>query len=147
MARHCDSPECKRCSRLDMVCAGLAIACAIHCLLIPVFLPVVALFVGNIYVELSLLGMALIFGGVALVHGYRIHHKRWPAIIFLIGFSSLIFGNWIITGGHPVCCTIAEHNHEASSASIYFISLGGFLLVSAHLTNFLIQRKLAKSNP
>ncbi len=134
--------RCNRSSRLDAVGGALSILCAIHCLLLPIALPLVATFVGNIWFEGGMMLGALVLGSLALTHGYRAHLFRWPAWAFGVGMVALVLGNWVLTGGEPLCCGIKDgHAHDAPLASYILVGLGGFLILSAHSGNFWLERR------
>ena len=65
-----------------------AVACAIHCALLPLFISTLPLFginiLDNIYFEIGMMSIALLIGGMTLFHGYRKHHHRLtPLLLFL----------------------------------------------------------------
>jgi hypothetical protein len=72
-----------------------AVACAIHCALLPLLISTLPLFginiLDNIYFEIGMMSTALLIGGLTLFHGYRKHHHRLvPLLLFLVGMSLLI---------------------------------------------------------
>lgn len=84
-----------------------AVACAIHCALLPLFISTLPLFgvnlLDNIYFEAGMILTALVIGGLTLFHGYRKHHhKLLPLYLFIAGMVILIikhfFSNtvWLI---------------------------------------------------
>jgi MerC mercury resistance protein len=92
----------------DALGVGASLACAIHCALLPLFLSSLPLFginiIGNIAFELSMIGLALAIGSLALYHGYKKHHhNRLPLTLFFIGFFFLVlkqffvlYENWLL---------------------------------------------------
>ncbi len=73
-----------------------AVACAIHCALLPLFISTLPLFgvnlLDNIYFEVGMISIAFIIGGLTLFHGYRKHHhKLLPLYLFIAGMALLIF--------------------------------------------------------
>jgi len=76
-----------------------ALACAIHCALLPLFISTLPLFginlLSNIYFEAGMILIAVIIGGTTLFHGYKKHHHRLlPLILFLSGMSLLILNHF-----------------------------------------------------
>jgi hypothetical protein len=79
-----------------------AVACAIHCALLPLFISTLPLFginlLDNIYFEAGMILVALLIGGLTLLHGYRKHHHRIaPLLYFLVGMTLLIVNHFL----HP----------------------------------------------
>jgi hypothetical protein len=111
------------------------VACAIHCALMPLFLSTLPLFginiLDNIYFEAGMLLIALLIGGLTLLHGYRKHHHRFtPLILFITGMFFLIFKHffsatviWLIIPSSLLIllayylnwrfCRIAKHCHSS----------------------------------
>lgn len=105
-----------------------SIICAIHCGLLPLLLPALPLLglnsLHNGIFEWSMIGIAFFVGIYALYHGYIKHHKKkYPAILFLVGFSFLILKQ--IFNGH----------------SDYFLFLAVPFIILAHFTNFRLCRR------
>src|SRR6185503_3683817 len=72
-----------------------AVACAIHCALLPLFISTLPLFginiLDNIYFEVTMILVALLIGGFTLWHGYKKHHhKLSPLYLFIAGMFLLI---------------------------------------------------------
>lgn len=111
------------------------VACAIHCALLPLFLSTLPLFginiLDNIYFEAGMILVALLIGGLTLLHGYRKHHHRFtPLILFITGMFFLIFKHffsatviWLIIPSSIFIllayylnwrlCRIAKHCHTS----------------------------------
>lgn len=116
---------------VDTTGACLSVACAIHCLAMPLLVAVLPLIglsflVGERAEVVMIIGAAVLATG-SLVWGVR-HHRSWR--VFLILVVALAF---IATGR-----TAVEGTFE-----IVFHSVGGILLASAHLVN----RHLCKTCP
>jgi len=76
-----------------------AVACAIHCALLPLFISTLPLFginiLDNIYFEAGMILIALLIGGFTLFHGYRKHHHRLtPLVCFVSGMALLILNHF-----------------------------------------------------
>ena len=79
-----------------------ALACAIHCALLPLFLSTLPLFginiLDNIYFESGMIIIALAIAGTTLWHGYkRHHHSLLPLFSFLVGMVLLILKHFYIS--------------------------------------------------
>ena len=111
------------------------VACAIHCALLPLFISTLPLFginiLDNIYFEAGMILIALLIGGLTLLHGYRKHHHRLtPLILFIAGMFFLIVKHffsatvvWLIIPSSILIllayylnwrlCRIAKHCHSS----------------------------------
>ncbi len=72
-----------------------AVACAIHCALLPLVISTLPLFgvnlLDNLYFEAGMISIAFVIGGLTLFHGYRKHHhKLLPLYLFIAGMGLLI---------------------------------------------------------
>ena len=116
---------------VDTTGACLSVACAVHCLAMPLLvavLPLIGLgFFATERAELVLISGAIALAIGSLAWGVR-HHRRWRALLILI--VAVVF---IATAR-----TAVEGTFEA-----VFYSIGGILLASAHLVN----RHLSKTCP
>jgi predicted ferric reductase len=106
-----------------------SIACAIHCLVLPMALTSLPFFGIDIIhdgiFEWSMILLAFFVGVYALVHGYKTHHKKMlPIFVFCVGFSLLVTKQFFL------------------SIEIYFVIPAVFLIIGAHITNY----KLCKKN-
>lgn len=109
----------------------VAVLCALHCLLLPVLLPAVALtglsLFGVPWLELLVLFVSLAIGGVALSMGYKRHANLIPfsalglgAILFL--FKHEFYGLWEVAA--IICAAL--------------------LLVYAHVSNLYLSRQVER---
>ena len=78
-----------------------AVACAIHCALLPLFITALPLFgvniLDNIYFEIGMIAVAFVIGGLTLSHGYRKHHhKLIPLFLFIAGMILLSIKHFFI---------------------------------------------------
>lgn len=114
---------------LDHLGIVTSIACAIHCTLLPLIISALPLLgidlLENKSIEWSMIGLALLFGGVSLYHGYRHHHgKLLPILLFAIGFGCLIL------------------NQVFAETFVYwFIPISATAILSAHFSNMYLSRK------
>ena len=78
-----------------------AVACAIHCALLPLFITALPLFgidfLDNIYFEAGMILIAFVIGSLTLWHGYRKHnHKFSPLFLFIPGILLLAVKHFFI---------------------------------------------------
>jgi len=112
----------------DKAGISIAIVCALHCLLLPVVLPTLALmglsFMGMFWVELVVLSTSMIVGGFAVVLGFRHHSSPIPLLA-------------LITGG---ALFFAKHEMSSPWEQIAIVA-GAFMLITAHTLNLYLCRK------
>lgn len=130
---------CRRTPALDLIGGCVSLLCAVHCLLLPILLPVAAGFVHNLWGEILLVAAAIGVGALALSHGYKRHGFRLPTVLFASGMTLIVLGNWVLTGGKPLSASDPAE-HEGSLFSILLVALGGLLVVAAHAFNFYLER-------
>ena len=128
--------EHKKASRLSLFGGALSLVCAIHCLLMPVLLPFASALVHSFWLEALLLGAAVIVGGQALRHGYKIHGFRLPSFLFVIGIVGIAVGNWGFGDVHGI-----------DPVSTTMLAVGGAVIVAAHVTNFVSERRWISASP
>ena len=116
---------------VDTTGACLSVACAVHCLSMPLLIAVLPLiglgFLANERAELVLILGAIGLAVGSLAWGVRLH-RRWRALLILIVALAFI----------TTSRTAVEGTFE-----VVFYSIGGVLLASAHLVN----RHLCKTCP
>lgn len=116
---------------LDKTGIWLAIACALHCLMVPVLLPTLSLlglsFLGADILERGILTVSAIIGFVAIAIGTRHHRSVFPLLALVSGVV-LYFNKHVI--GHYY-----GHGWE-----IPVVLAGALLLVSAHVMNLYLCR-------
>ena len=116
---------------VDTTGACLSVACAIHCLAMPLLVAVLPL-IGLGFFATERAEVVLISGAIALAIGSLAwgvrHHRRWRALLILIVALAFI----------TTARTAVEGTFE-----VVFYSIGGVLLASAHLVN----RHLCKTCP
>jgi hypothetical protein len=112
----------------DMLGIGTALACAIHCAVLPIFLTSLPFFgmevIHNPAFEYGMIALAFLIGVNALYHGLRKHHHRiLPIAVFVFGFILLLLKQ-------------AFSGHE-----IYLLIPAVLAIVSAHWMNYRYCRK------
>ena len=127
---------------LDGLAMSLAGVCGIHCLLMPVLLigfPLLgSSFFSHVAFHQWMLMAVLPTTGLAVLLGCRQHKDFLVFLLSIGGFALLCFAAF----GHG-----HEHPHPSTASTEWFsresilTSLGGLVMVSAHLRNFLLCRK------
>ena len=117
----------------DKFAAGLSIACALHCLLVPSFLIVtsgaLALSIDNELIHWTILFLALPISVYALITGVSNHDDYG---VFLAGLAGL---------GILIASALSESLLK-ETAVIIFTLMGSTLLVYAHTKNFQLCKEL-----
>ena len=118
-------PLKKRTSKLDSIGMTASALCAVHCAVVPLLittLPLLGLgFLANPLVEWSMITLALFLGIYAIGFSYfRVHHKRLPMVLLVIGFLIIIVGHLFIT----------------SWKEAIIVPIGGLMIATAHFFNF-----------
>ena len=111
-----------------------SLACAIHCIVLPLLLTSLPLFginiIHNVFFEWAMILLAFIVGVYALVHGYKTHHKNMlPVFLFTAGFLLLITKQFFV---------LIEG---------YFVVPAVILIVSAHYLNYRLCTKGKCNSP
>ena len=111
-----------------------SIACAIHCVLLPIAFTSLPLFgvniIHNSMFEWGMIALAFSVGMYALLHGYKTHHQNaQPLIFFTIGFSFLLAKQFWL------------------SIETYLVIPAVFFIILAHVNNFLLCRKSKCASP
>lgn len=117
---------------LDKTGMWVTTLCALHCLLLPVILPLLSLiglsFLGEELLERIILGTSILLGAVALTSGMRKHARVYPFIILLLG--GFVYWNKDSLGemGEPV-----------------IILVGAGLIIAAHWINLRLVRSISSA--
>jgi hypothetical protein len=111
-----------------------SLACAIHCLVLPLMLTSLPLFGINIihngFFEWGMILLAFCVGVYALAHGYATHHKKYlPIALFCIGFLLLVTKQFFLT------------------IEIYFLIPAVIFIISAHVSNYRLCKKSKCASP
>lgn len=114
---------------LDKVGIWISSICALHCLLIPVLLPIAPLvassFVAESWFERSILSFSILIGFAALFVGFHKYHKQLYPIYSLV-LGGVIYWNKDIFG----------HEYEP-----FTIAIGALLIIAAHVINLRLCRQ------
>ncbi len=88
-------------SRRDRFSLWAGFACAVHCALTPLavlLIPSLGLgFLENPWLEGSLLVAVLLLGGNAVAHGWKVHRRMGPAVLFVAAFAAMCL-EYFVTG-------------------------------------------------
>lgn len=108
---------------LDTIGAVASVACALHCLALPVlflFAPALAERLHSHAFDLGFVSLALLFGGVVLTRGWLRHRSLGPLRWYAAAAVLLIAGISVL--------------HDMAGHTVV-LGLGGFALAIAHLVN------------
>lgn len=111
--------------RLDGAGMMASVLCAIHCALLPLVITLLPLwgldFLGEEWLELGMIALALMLGSFSLGLSFFKHHRRSAPLYLLAG------GFALIVGGHFL---------GQESLEPVLIPLGGFTIAAAHYVNW-----------
>lgn len=114
---------------LDKLGIAVTSLCAIHCLLLPVILPLLPLvgadFLASHAFEDGILLLTMILGFIALYSGYKRYHQQVYPFVMLFG------GGFIYWQKH----------YFGMENEPYFVAVGATLVVAAHVINMKLCRK------
>ena len=117
----------------DKFAAGLSIACALHCLLVPSFFIVTSgaltLSIDNEFIHWAILFLAIPISTYALISGVLNHNDY---VVFLLGLAGL---------GVLITTALSESFLTETSVTIFTL-LGSALVVYAHTRNFQLCKEL-----
>ena len=117
----------------DKFAAGLSIACALHCLLVPSFFIVTSgaltLSIDNEFIHWAILFLAIPVSTYALISGVSNHNDYG---VFLLGLAGL---------GVLITTALSESFLTETSVTIFTL-LGSALVVYAHTRNFQLCKEL-----
>lgn len=131
----------------DKLGAWAGAICAVHCLLTGVALGLLSYagigFLGSVATDAIFLGVALIVGIVAVVHGMRKHHSYKPAMVFVLGLIFIVLGHFAFRHVHGVPPTGWDLERVLSVA---FSVAGGLCLVGFHVLNLRLAHRCSCSH-
>lgn len=112
---------------LDKTGIWVTTLCALHCLLLPVILPMLSLiglsFIGEEMLERTILSISLIVGFVALLIGMRKHLRFYPLVLLFAGGVVYWHKDSLGEIGEPA-----------------IILVGASLIIAAHWVNLKLTR-------
>ncbi len=140
---------------LDTVAVSMSLICAIHCLITPliiVILPLVATtFWADSNFHLWMMLLVIPTSALAIFQGCKKHKDRLIILLSIAGITLLLGSAVYETISHlesqvpkAIHCNSCVTDSEGSSFSFVtaLTLLGGILLASAHIRNFLLCRKV-----
>ncbi|BFT28978.1 hypothetical protein D210916BOD24_01540 [Alteromonas sp. D210916BOD_24] len=116
-------------TKLDRLGIWVSSLCALHCLALPVLVPLLPLigssFFAQVWFERTILTFSMLLGAVALLSGaLRYHGKYYPLVLLFSGGA--IYWNKDILG----------HHYEP-----FTIAFGALLIVAGHWVNMRLYRQ------
>ncbi|PHR66179.1 MerC domain-containing protein [Pseudidiomarina marina] len=112
---------------LDKTGMWVTTLCALHCLLLPVILPMLSLiglsFIGEELLERVILGTSIALGLVALINGIRQHARLYPLVLLIAGGFIYWHKDSLGEMGEPI-----------------IILLGASMIIAAHWVNLRLVR-------
>jgi hypothetical protein len=119
---------------LDKAGIWVTTLCALHCLLLPVILPMLSViglgFIGATVLERTILGASLLVGAIALSQGVRRHRQVYPVGLLIAGGSLYWFKDVFGDSMEP-----------------WVILLGAALIVVAHWANLRLSASRCRLAP
>jgi hypothetical protein len=117
---------------LDKLGIWVSSLCALHCLLLPLLLPIAPLVASSVFAEQwferSILTFSILVGFAALFVGFHKYHRQlYP--LYSLALGGLIYWNKDIFG----------HEYEP-----FTIAIGAFLIIAAHITNLRLCKSCQK---
>jgi hypothetical protein len=145
--------SCSSLGWLDRLGIGMALVCAVHCLLTPILVVLLPIIATSFWVDKSfhiwMIAFALPLTTLSFFIGCRKHHDVLLIIIALLGVSLLCAGVYF-------GCSVCSDSHQIPSFSDFknfphgfesvFTTMGGCLLVFAHIRNYRLCRKSSCSH-
>lgn len=109
----------------DAIGIGASLACAVHCVLLPVIFTTLSLFgveiLENVFLEVLTVLVTISAGGWAIWKGYmRLHRQRAVLVCFVIGLLLMISGNFV----------------DPAPVEMGFKITGAILIITAHIRNW-----------
>lgn len=110
--------------------------CAVHCVLTAVGLGLLSVagfgFLGSPIVEASFVGVLLVTGIWALLHGLRRHHSWIPACVFIFGLALIAASHFAVEAGGT---------RTQGSVSVVLAVAGGLCIAAFQFVNLRIQHR------
>ena len=152
---HTAKAECRSHGWLDSLAVSMSVVCAIHCLITPILivsLPILATtFWANKDFHLWMILLVLPTSAIAVFLGCQKHKDKWVFALCTFGLTTLLitaiyeaaFTQGLVSGDHAHCvhCAQAASGNLFTTVTVTNI-LGGLMLASAHIRNYLLCRKV-----
>ncbi|PSL23766.1 MerC domain-containing protein [Chitinophaga ginsengisoli] len=109
----------------DAIGIGASLACAVHCVLLPVIFTTFSLFgveiLENVFLEVLTVLVSMTAGGWAIWRGYiRLHRQKAVLVYFATGLLLMVAGNFV----------------SAVSLEMGLKIIGAILVITAHIKNW-----------
>ena len=118
--------------RFDQIGFSVSFICAIHCLAMPILLPLIPVlgssFIASESAELVIVSITLLIATPTLFRGYLKHRKLLIPGCFLVGLLLFAFRPGAFEHSH-------QHFHGEDILHFVFAALAGFSLALAHWLN------------
>lgn len=118
-------------------------ACAVHCVLTGLAIGVLSSlgpsFFASEAMEYTFIGLAILAGSLAAWTGYRVHRKRYPVFILVIGFAMIIGKHFVFSAAHGYAH--GDHYHSADPGAVLMSVFGGLCLVGYHVLNSVLKHQ------
>ena len=119
-------------ANFDRMGFSLSFICAIHCLALPIFLPLVPVLAGSFVasenLEWFIICITLLIATPTLFRGYLRHRKVLIPACFLLGLLFLVLRPSAFEHSH-------DHMHSEDAFHFILAALGGFSLAVGHWLN------------
>lgn len=117
---------------LDRIGIWVSSICALHCLFLPLLLPIAPLIASSVFAEVwferLILTFSILVGFAALFVGFHKYHRQlYP--LYSLALGALIYWNKDIFG----------HQYEP-----FTIAIGALLIIAAHVTNLRLCKSCKK---
>ena len=146
--------NCRSYGWLDSLAISMAMMCAVHCLLTPVLIVFLPILTTTFWVHEDFHLWMILFvvptTSAAVFMGCRKHKDKGVLILSAIGLTFLVsiavyetmFNSQLVSQEHAHCAhCAAKSSKNILAASTVVNVLGGILLASAHVRNYLLCRK------
>jgi hypothetical protein len=138
---------------LDRLGIGMSLICAVHCLLTPILVVLLPIIASSFWMDASFhLWMILLvvpLTCLSFLLGCKRHRDVLLVVLAMFGVSLLCcgvyFGCNTCAGGHHLP-TLSDFKNFPHGFESIFTTLGGILLVLAHVRNYRLCRKTSCSH-
>lgn len=147
--------HCRSHGLLDSLAISMSMICALHCLLTPVFIVSLPILATSVWIHEDFHLWMILFviptTSLAVFMGCKKHKDKAVFFLSMIGLILLssvavyetVFHSELVFSEHSQCahCT-ARSNGSILTASTFINIMGGILLSSAHVRNYILCRQL-----
>ncbi|MCH2175006.1 MAG: MerC domain-containing protein [Lentisphaeria bacterium] len=134
---------------LDIFAVSMSLLCAIHCLITPILVGLLPLLATTIWIHqefhLWMLSLVVPTTALSVFMGCRKHKDRYVAALGILGLLALIsialYEVFNAAGDTHICPSCAGQQSIEFGPVLWVNLIGGVLLASSHIRNFLLCRK------